>query len=434
MKAKITQKLVNDIKPQATRFEVWDKDLGGFVLRVSPNGKKAYYVMYRTPSGRRARHKLGTSPALTAAIARDQAEEFLANLTLGEDLGEIRRKGKANNLEEFLDNLYGPWVEAERKSGSATLARLKASFEPLMKKKLDELVPHELELWRTARRADREVKAVTINRDIAALKAALTWAVKRSVLDRHPLEDLEPLKERDSEQKVRYLSPDEEKRVWAALDTRDARKKDERDSHNGWLRDRGHPELLDLRTVRYVDHLRPMIELSLNTGLRRGELFHLDWRDIDFDNRVLTVRASSAKSGKLRHIPLNARAFSCLKDWRKQTRGKGLVFPGPDGGPFDNVNSSWRGILKEAGLRYKKGEKWVNEFRWHDMRHHFASQLVMRGVDLNTVRELLGHADLTMTLRYAHLAPAVKARAVSLLDADNIVAFPKGEATSQASG
>jgi site-specific recombinase XerD len=71
-----------------------------------------------------------------------------------------------------------------------------------------------------------------------------------------------------------------------------------------------------------------------------------------------------------------------------------------------DVNTSWGNVLVDAK---------IENFRWHDMRHHFASHLVMAGVDLNTVRELLGHADLKMTLRYAHLAPEHKAAAVAKL-------------------
>jgi site-specific recombinase XerD len=85
-----------------------------------------------------------------------------------------------------------------------------------------------------------------------------------------------------------------------------------------------------------------------------------------------------------------------------------LVFPGKDGAMLTDAKHSWETILKLAQIK---------NFRWHDMRHHFASRLVMAGVDLNTVRELLGHSDLKMTIRYAHLCPNIKAEAVSRLDA-----------------
>jgi integrase len=149
-----------------------------------------------------------------------------------------------------------------------------------------------------------------------------------------------------------------------------------------------------------------MVVLSLNTGLRRGEVFSLTWNCVSFQTKTLTVEGATAKSGQTRHIPLNAEALSVLSQWRDQTKAEGLVFPGKDDSRLDNVRKSWAGVLNAAN---------ITGFRWHDLRHDFASKLVMAGVPLNTVRDLLGHVDLATTLRYAHLAPDYRAQAVGML-------------------
>jgi len=136
-------------------------------------------------------------------------------------------------------------------------------------------------------------------------------------------------------------------------------------------------------------------------------VFDLQWSDIDFSARILTIRGEIAKSSKTRHIPLSPIAFSTITNWKTQVPNQiGRVFPSDNGERLDNVKNSWTSILEAAA---------IPSFRWHDMRHDFASKLVMKGVPLNTVRELCGHADLNTTLRYAHLAPDHKADAIALI-------------------
>lgn len=129
---------------------------------------------------------------------------------------------------------------------------------------------------------------------------------------------------------------------------------------------------------------------------------------MNLKGKLLTVEGGTAKSGSTRHISLNSEALGVLIAWRNQSAGDQLVFCNPHMGKrFDNIKKSWSGLMKVAEIA---------DFRFHDLRHHSASSLVMAGADLNTIRELLGHADLTMTLRYAHLAPKHKAAAVALLN------------------
>ena len=120
-------------------------------------------------------------------------------------------------------------------------------------------------------------------------------------------------------------------------------------------------------------------------------------------------------------MSINDTAYDVLSKWKEQS-GKidpsTLVFSSPKtGAKFTTCKTAWGTLMKKAQ---------IDNFRWHDMRHDFASQLVMVGVDLNTVRDLMGHADIKMTLRYAHLAPENRLQAVKILD-KTVFATPSPE-------
>jgi len=151
-----------------------------------------------------------------------------------------------------------------------------------------------------------------------------------------------------------------------------------------------------------------MVILSLDTGMRFGELCALRWADVQMDLAFLTVRGVTAKNGTTRHIPLNAEALEVLRTWHPaEIDDSTFVFSGRTDDPIVDIKTAWLPLVREQAN--------IANFRFHDLRHTFASKLVMAGVDLNTVRELLGHADIKMTLRYAHLAPEHKAAAVAKL-------------------
>lgn len=414
MQAKLTLRTVNKLVPAEKVYEVRDTDIKGFLLRLEPTGKATYYLEYKNEAGQRRRYRLGTAGNLTPEQARDAAKQASGKVALGTDIQAERTTArreaelaKQRTLRVFIEDVYQPWSEQHHSRGSDTPRKISAAFADLLDASLEDLTPWVVEKWRTqARKAGK--KASTINREIASLKALLNKAVEWQYIERSPLAGgaLKPLKS-DDQPKVRFLSDSEEQRLRDALDRREARMRAERASANEWRRKRGHTILPDLYAVDFVDYLKPMVLLALNTGLRRGELFSLPWACIDFTQRLLTVEGEAAKSHRTRHIPLNHEAYMLLRRWWNQaTDPAGLVFPSQDGARINNIKKAWRKLLKDGG---------ISNFRFHDLRHTFASNLVMAGVDLNTVRELLGHSDIQMTLRYAHLAPQHKAKAVELL-------------------
>jgi len=198
---------------------------------------------------------------------------------------------------------------------------------------------------------------------------------------------------RDTPKTIRFLSVPEGQSLRRAMSRRDDEARASRTSGNLWRTGRDYGVLPDIPKKGFADSLTPAVLVSLNTGLRRGELTSLNWTDIDLAGKRLTVRAGYAKSGKARHIPLNREALDALKRWHRQNPGL-KVFP------ISDAKRAWSALLAEAKIAH---------FQWQDLRHDFAARLVIAGVDLDTVRELLGHSGIKAIWRYAHLAPKHKA-------------------------
>lgn len=398
MRTALTKRIVATAQPRERPYELRDTLVRGLLLRVQPSGHKAWIVTWAHGK----RRTLGSAGHLTLDQARAYASQAMAEV-IQQGLPSIAKRERPRcTLAAFLDDHYEPWARAELRGGARYVERIQTVFAWVMDRQLSQIDATLIDRWWRGRVVgDGAVTKATATRDLACLRSALSKAVEWKLLERNPLLGLRQ-KSGEPRKVVRFLSADEETRLRRALTERDRQLAAARASGNRWRAQRNALLMPEIPAGGYGDHLTPVVLLAMNTGLRRGELLSLTWADVDLEARMLTIRAENAKSGRQRHVPLNTEAHAVLTQWRTQTGRVGRVFDVAD------VKTAWGGLLESAC---------ITGFRFHDLRHHFASKLVRAGVDLNTVRELLGHADITMTLRYSHLSPDGLAAAVAKLAA-----------------
>lgn len=158
------------------------------------------------------------------------------------------------------------------------------------------------------------------------------------------------------------------------------------------------------------DHLAAMFRFSLATGLRDENVVRLKWEQVDLKRRVAWKHGDEVKNGDALGIPLNEEAMNVLRAQRFKHETYVFTYRGA---PIQRANNSaWRSALKRAGLK---------DFRWHDLRHTWASWDVQHGTGLNTLQELGGWKSVTMVRRYAHLAPENLATAAENLPNGHIL-------------
>jgi integrase len=393
---RITDTTIKSAKPKTHRYEIRDSAIQGFMLRVAPTGRKLFYVQL----DRGIKRRIGDAGVMTLTKARKKALKLLERYEDGEKIKS--RLDKNPTLEDFADGEYADWTEQNLKNGKNNVKRIKRTCKPLLNTPLDKLTEVQIERWKMQRLKSGRAPS-TVRRDLAELKAALSRAVNWGHVPSNPAKNIKVKVEKHH--RVRYLTDQERTALVNALNARDKKRREGRESGNVFRIQRGYETKPGLG--EYSDYLAPLVLLVINTGLRRSEALSLTWEQTKLgSNPHLTVLAAHAKSGKTRHIPLNSAAVDVLKRWREQNEPKGLVFPNPAGGQMNSIKTAWGKLMKDAKIK---------DFRFHDLRHDFASRLVMNGVDLYRVKELLGHGSIEITQRYAHLAPHTLAEAVEVL-------------------
>ena len=233
---------------------------------------------------------------------------------------------------------------------------------------LEELTPAELERVKTER--VQLVEPATVNRELAFLKHVYNVAIRDSKTERNPVSKIKLLREPSG--RVRYLTDEEEARLMAALPT---------------------------------DAERQRVTVLLQTGLRKSEFLGLRWKDADLRAGVLTVPRS--KNGETRHVPMTSDVRNILSRLPRPLDGSALVFPNTVG----TRDFRWAKKTFLAAVRAAE----IDDFRFHDLRHTFASRLAMEAVDLLAIKDLGGWKSLAMVQRYAHLSPAHRREAIERL-------------------
>ena len=212
------------------------------------------------------------------------------------------------------------------------------------------------------------MKPATVNRELALLKHMFTKAIEWGLVKENPAKAVKLLEE--PPRRVRYLTPDALTRLLNAC----------------------------------APHLKPIVLMAVHTGMRIREILPLTWPQVDVRRRILTL--AKTKNQERRIIPLNDQAIEVLRTLPRHMESSS-VFCDQDGGPYQRLVKGFRQACRRAG---------ISDFRFHDLRHTFASHLVMRGVPLRTVQELLGHKTGQMTPRYTHLSTPHLEEAVTILE------------------
>ncbi len=376
----------------------------GFVFKLEKSRGPSWWAKYRLPDGTQVKRKVGPAWTGRGRPAAGYFTKRLAEEWLHDRLEEVRREWAVRQADS------GGASSTRPRSGSAVPARSGATFADAAAEylrfseqdrgckpstvrnyrnainvhllpvfgamALEDVTVQEIERWRagmSSARQQRELSNKTKNNLLVLMHAIFRRAVKLYALPANPVASVDRFRVRSSGD-IQVFSPEE---VWSLVRAAGS-----------------EADAAIFLTAAF-------------TGLRRGELLGLRWRDVDFPGSTIRVRASYAagklttpKSGKVRAVPMApdiASALAKLGDRERYTGDDDFVFAGEAGLPLDGdaVSSRYRDALARAGLR---------PLRFHDLRHTFGTRMIAKA-DIRRVQEWMGHADIQTTMKYLHYAP-----------------------------
>jgi integrase len=333
--------------------------------------------------------------------ARTQAQAQRAESQRREEIYERKYDPGKKLFSEFVDETFLPWSRASKRSHREDEQRSVTLKNFFGEKHLRDIKPMMIERFKRERLATPTMhdkperpkprSPASVNRDLACLSKILSMAFDNELIDSNPMRRVRLLKESGSRE--RFITADEEVKLFAKLTGR-------------------------------RDHIRSVVTIALNTGMRRGEILDLQWEHVNFIARTIFIARS--KTGRTRTIPMNDIVFGELKALKQEAGPRDFVFSiSKTGVNIDSIKTGWRNACEAAGLV---------DLRFHDTRHTFATRLRANGVHEWDIRDLLGHTTTRMTSVYTHQTPANLRQAVRTLGQSKpgrVVRFPRKNRDSQ---
>ncbi len=333
-----------------------------------------WYIDYYLPNGKRKREVVTIPGVDPKHINREDAKKALsirkAEIAQGKfDIAQTEKRIPFTKLaERFIE-----YSKANKRSYERDITSIKFLSRAFGDKSIQQINTWHVEQYKSNRKKEltrygKPPANATINRELACLKTMFKKAIEWDMASNNPAKDVKLFKENNIN--LRILSNEEFQRL-----------------HNS------SSELL-----------RSFLTIAVNTGMRPNEILNLKWEDVNFKQGYVLV--SNSKNNESRMIPMNESLKDALRRLYKETNLQ-YVFSHKDGEPIKSVKHGFWSALRRSG---------INHCRIYDLRHTFATNLVMAGVDIVTVQELMGHKDISMTKRYSHPTPEHKKQAVNKLN------------------